>query len=555
MVSENFIKLFEKSFKENWELPALTEYNTKQTYTYQQVAEEVAKMHILFENLNIKKNDKIALVGRNTPTWAIAFVSVVTYGAVIVPILQDFHPNDIHHIVNHSDSVLFFLSDNVWDTIEEEKIHDLRGIFSLTDFRCLHQKDGETIQKTVKNLSNLFAEKYPNGFTREDVVYADKDNSELAAINYTSGTTGFSKGVMLTGENFAGNIVFGLTTKLVERAQRILTSLPLAHAYGCTLDFLIQMCVGAHITFLNKTPSPKILLKAFEDVKPRVVFTVPLVIEKVYKKQILPMLSKTSTQMAMKVPGLSDKIEKEICSRLINAFGGEVIEVVIGGAALSKETEDFLKRIKFPYCVGYGMTECAPLISYSGCDTFVPYSVGKVLPDMEVKILSDDQFNKPGELLARGPNVMIGYYKNPEATAAALDEDGWLHTGDMAVVDENNNVFIKGRCKTMLLGPSGQNIYPEEIESKLCNMPFVGECIVIERDAKLVALVHPDFDAMDESKINKEDVESIMEENRKKVNTMVASYECITKIVLYPNEFEKTAKKSIKRYLYENIGI
>jgi long-chain acyl-CoA synthetase len=257
----------------------------------------------------------------------------------------------------------------------------------------------------------------------------------------------------------------------------------------------------------------------------------------------------------MKVPGLSDKIEKEICSRLINAFGGEVIEVVIGGAALSKETEDFLKRIKFPYCVGYGMTECAPLISYSGCDTFVPYSVGKVLPDMEVKILSDDQFNKPGELLARGPNVMIGYYKNPEATAAALDEDGWLHTGDMAVVDENNNVFIKGRCKTMLLGPSGQNIYPEEIESKLCNMPFVGECIVIERDAKLVALVHPDFDAMDESKINKEDVESIMEENRKKVNTMVASYECITKIVLYPNEFEKTAKKSIKRYLYENIGI
>jgi len=555
MIKENFIKLFETSFKDNWELDALTDYTTKETFTYGEMAKEIAKMHILFKELNIQRDDKIALVGRNNPSWAIAFCSVVTYGAVIVPILQDFHPNDIHHIVNHSESSLLFLSDNIWDSLEEEKLPDLRGIFSLTDFRCLHQKDGETIQKTMKGLDRLFQKTYPDGFCKEDIKYADKDNSELAELNYTSGTTGFSKGVMLTGNNLAGNITFGYQTKLVGRGYRILTFLPLAHAYACAFDFLAQVCNGAHITFLNKMPSPKILLKAFEEVKPNVVFTVPLVIEKLYKKQILPILNKRTMRFALSIPLLDQKILSEVRKKLISAFGGEFVEIVIGGAPLNKETENFLLRIKFPFTVGYGMTECAPLISYSPHDKFVPGSVGKVLDIMEVKIDSDDPYNKAGEICVRGENVMCGYYKNEAVTKTVLAADGWLRTGDMGTIDSDNNIFIKGRCKNMLLGPSGQNIYPEEIEAKLSNLPFVSECIVTtEKDGKLIALVYPDLDAMDESHIHNGEIELIMEENRKELNSMVAAYESLSKIYIYPNEFEKTPKKSIKRYLYENIG-
>ena len=556
MIKENLIKLFETSFKNHWELDALTDYNSKETFTYGEMAKEIAKMHILFKELNIQREDKIALVGRNNPAWAIAFCSVVTYGAVIVPILQDFHPNDIHHIVNHSDSTFLFLSDNIWDSLEEDKLSGLRGIFSLTDFRCLHQKDGETIQKTMKKLNHLFQETYPDGFHKENIKYADKDNSELAEINYTSGTTGFSKGVMLTGNNLAGNITYGYRTKLVGKGYRILTFLPLAHAYACAFDFLVQICNGAHITFLNKMPSPKILLKAFEEVKPSVVFTVPLVIEKIYKKQIQPVLAKRTMRLALSIPILDQKILSEIRKKLIDAFGGEFVEIVIGGAPFNKEVEEFLTKIKFPFTVGYGMTECAPLVSYSPYDKFIPYSVGKVLEEiMEVKIDSDDPYNKVGEICVRGENVMCGYYKNEEATNAAFDSEGWLHTGDMGTVDEENNIFIKGRCKTMLLSSNGQNIYPEEIEAKLNNLPFVSECIVkTEKDGKLIALVYPDLDAMDESHVNNEELGLIMEENRKQLNSTTAAYENISKIHLYPNEFEKTPKKSIKRYLYENIG-
>jgi long-chain acyl-CoA synthetase len=554
MIKENLIKLFESSFRENWDLKALTDYNIKQTYTYGDMASEIAKMHLLFKELNIKKEDKIALVGRNTPTWAITFCSVITYGAIIVPILQDFHPDDIHHIVNHSDSTLLFLSDNIWDSLEEEKLPDLRGIFSLTDFRCLYQKGGETIQKTIKSLDKLFEESYPAGFRKEHLHYADKDNSELVLINYTSGTTGFSKGVMLTGNNLAGNITFGFQTKLTGKGYRILTFLPLAHAYACAFDFLTQVCSGAHVTFLNKIPSPKILLKAFKEVRPNVIFTVPLVIEKIYKKEILPMLNKRTMRLALSIPLLDHKILTEIRKKLMDAFGGEFVEIVIGGAPLNKETEDFLFRIKFPFTVGYGMTECAPLISYTPHDQFIPGSVGKILDRMEVKIDSEDPYNKIGEICVRGENVMCGYYKNKEATESTLQKDGWLRTGDMGIIDKDFNIFIKGRCKTMLLSPNGQNIYPEAIEAKLINMPFVSECIVTQKNDKLVALVYPDLDAMDESGINNNELEIIMEANRKKLNTQIPAYENITKIFLYPNEFEKTPKKSIKRYLYESIS-
>jgi len=535
---------------------AMTDYVTKRDYTYKQVAEEVAKLHLLYKELNITKDDKIAIVGRNTPMWAISFISVVTYGAVVVPILQDFHPNDIQHIVNDSDAALLFLSDNLWENIEEGKVSKLRAILSITEFRCLYQSSGESIESKVKHLDDLFAKKYPNGFGKEDVKYVEKDNSEVVEINYTSGSTGFSKGVMLTGNNLAGNIVFGMNYTDITGAtgkKKIVTFLPLAHAYGCAFDFLAQITTGSHITFLNRVPSPKILLKAFEEVKPDVIFTVPLVVEKVYKNQILPTLSKTSMKLALEIPILNQKIYSEIRKQLYNAFGGKFSEMVVGGASFNKEVEDFLVKIKFPFTVGYGMTECAPLISYASHETFVPGSAGRILPNMEVRIDSEDPANIAGEMQVRGDHVMVGYYKNQDATDAVFTSDGWLRTGDMGTVDKDGNIFIKGRCKNMILGASGQNVYPEIIEAKLVNMPFISECIVTSKDDKLVALVYPDFTAMDESHVSREELDVVMEETRKNLNKTLASYESITKIIIFPTEFEKTPKKNIKRYLYEGV--
>lgn len=555
MAYDNFIQLFETSFKENWDHLAMTDYVTKTDYTYKQVAEEVAKLHILFKELNIKEGERISLVGKNTPMWAISFISIVTYGAVVVPILQDFHPDDIQHIVNHSDSSLLFLSDNVWENIEEGKVSDLRGIFSITEFRCLHQGPGESIQKTMKQLDALYAARYPKGLAKEDVVYAKKDNSELVVINYTSGSTGFSKGVMLSGTNFMGNLNYLFTetnlTSMTGR-KRILTFLPLAHVYGCTLDFLAQVTSGTHITFLNRVPSPKILLKAMEEVKPDFISTVPLIIEKVYRSMVLPILEKSSTQTALAIPELAANVYDEIKNKLYNAFGGRFSEIIFGGAGLNHEVDEFLRKIKFPYAVVYGMTECAPFISYASKDDYKVGSAGIVLSNMEAKILSEDSLNVAGELVVRGPNVMLGYYKNQEATEAAFI-DGWLRTGDMATLDEERHIFLRGRCKNMILGASGQNIYPEAIEAKMVNLPFVSECVVIVREEKLVALVYPDFAAMDESNVSRESLEVIMEGNRKTINQSLASYEAITKIVIFPNEFEKTAKKNIKRYLYERL--
>lgn len=553
MIQENFIKIYEKSFQEDWDLPALTDYVEQKTLTFADVAKEIARFHILFKECQIRRGDKIALIGRDCANWSVVYMAAVTYGAIIVPILPDFNPNDVHHIINHSESVFLFVSDRIWDTLEEEIISEIRGVFSLTDFRCLHQRDGENIQKLLKELDSRFTEEYPNGFTRENIRYADLDNDKVVLLNYTSGTTGFSKGVMLTGNNLAGNVTYARTLDVLFRGERELCFLPLAHAYSCAFNFLVPMAFGAHVFLLGKLPSPKILLKAFEEVKPNLILTVPLILEKIYKKMIAPQLNKRTMKLAMSVPLLNDRIYAQINKKLTNALGGRFREVIVGGAAMNQEVADFLYKIKFPYTIGYGMTECGPLISYDNHKEYVPTSCGQILKGiMEVRIDSEDPYNKVGEIQVRGENVMKGYYKNEEATRNVFTDDGWLKTGDLGTIDVNKRIYIRGRSKTMILSSNGQNIYPEEIEAKLNNLPFVLESLVVEREGKLVGLVYPDYDTVDSTGIRHEDLPAIMEQNRKDLNKLLAPYEAVTSIILYPTEFEKTPKRSIKRYLYEN---
>lgn len=553
MIQENFIKIYEKSFQENWDLPALTDYVEQKTLTFADVAKEIARFHILFKECQIRRGDKIALIGRDCANWCVVYMAAVTYGAIIVPILPDFNPNDVHHIINHSESVFLFVSDRIWDTLEEEKISEIRGVFSLTDFRCLHQRDGENIQKLLKELDSRFTEEYPNEFTRENIRYADLDNDKVVLLNYTSGTTGFSKGVMLTGNNLAGNVTYARTLDVLFRGERELCFLPLAHAYSCAFNFLVPMAFGAHVFLLGKLPSPKILLKAFEEVKPNLILTVPLILEKIYKKMIAPQLNKRTMKLAMSVPLLNDRIYAQINKKLTDALGGRFREVIVGGAAMNQEVADFLYKIKFPYTIGYGMTECGPLISYDNHKEYVPTSCGQILKGiMEVRIDSEDPYNKVGEIQVRGENVMKGYYKNEEATRNVFTDDGWLKTGDLGTIDVNKRIYIRGRSKTMILSSNGQNIYPEEIEAKLNNLPFVLESLVVEREGKLVGLVYPDYDTVDSTGIRHEDLPAIMEQNRKDLNKLLAPYEAVTSIILYPTEFEKTPKRSIKRYLYEN---
>jgi len=555
MIEENFIKIYEKSFKENWDLPALTDYNTRETFTYGEVAEQIARLHLLFKYCQIRRGDKIALVGRNTPRWCIAFMATGSYGAIIVPILQDFNANDVQHIVNHSDSVLLFAGDLIWENLEVDKLSQLRATISLVDYTCLDQRDGECITQCLGDMDKLFKKAYPKGFTRDDVRFAELTNDKVILINYTSGTTGFSKGVMLTGNNLGGNVCFGISSKLHFSGSKCLSFLPLAHAYGCAFDLLVPLAVGTHITLLGKIPSPKILLKALEEVKPNLIICVPLILEKIYRKQILPMLNKRPLKWALNVPLLDSRIYGQVRKKLVDAFGGRFEQVIVGGAPLNAEVEAFLHRIKFPFTVGYGMTECGPLISYTHHSEFIPRSSGRILEGyMQVKIDSSDPELIPGEICVRGENVMAGYYKNQEATEKVIDKDGWLHTGDMGTVNNDDTIFIKGRYKTMILGASGQNIYPEEIESKLNNMPFIMESLVIEKDGRLVALVYPDYEAVDDYGIANEDLPVAMEEIRKNLNKEVAPYEQIAKIHLYPTEFEKTPKRSIKRYLYTNFS-
>ena len=552
MIQQNFIKLYEASFRENWDLPALTDYNEKRTFLYKEMAVEIAKLHLLFRHCQVRRGDKIALIGKNTPRWCMAFMSVVTYGAIVVPILQDFHPNDVKHIINHSEAVMLFAGDHIWENLEEEKLPQLRGILSLSDYSCFCQRDGEDIAQYLSDMDAHFRDAYPAGFSKSDVQYAQLDNDKIIELNYTSGTTGFTKGVMLTGNNLGGNVVFGMESQLHYKGSRCLSFLPLAHAFGCAFDFLTPMAVGTHVILLGKIPSPKILLKAFEEVKPNLILTVPLVLEKIYRKQISPMLNKLPLKLALNVPLLDGKIYGQIRKKLVDAFGGRFAQVIVGGAPLNPEVEAFLTKIKFPFTVGYGMTECAPLISYTHYTEFVPGSAGRILPRiMEIRVDSPDPENISGEIWVRGENVMKGYYKNPEATALVLDSDGWLHTGDMGTVTADGTIFIRGRVKSMILGSNGQNIYPEEIEAKLNNMPFIMESLVKEKNGKLIALVYPDYEAVDSYGISNEDLPVALEEVRQNLNKNVSPYEQITAIQLYPTEFEKTPKKSIKRYLYD----
>lgn len=546
----NFIKIYEKSFIENWDLPALTDYPTGKTLTYGELATEIAQAHIFFESIGLKPGSKVAICGRDSSNWIAIYMATVTYGAVIVPILSEFNPIDITHIVNHSEAELFFVSDSIWEHMEPDSLLNVKGVFSIETKKLLHENGGTEFMRDLRLVKRRFNRRYPEGYTSQDIKYIDRDNSELVEINYTSGTTGFSKGVMLIGENLSGNITFGINSELHFRNSRALAFLPLAHAYGCAFDMLTPLAVGSHITLLCKVPSPRVLLKAMSEVRPNLVICVPLILEKIYRNQILPMISKGAMRWTLAVPFLDSYIYSKIRKKLIDAFGGEFEEVIVGGAPLNHEVEDFLHKIKFPFTVGYGMTECGPLISYSPWTKFKVGSSGKVLPNMEAKILSDDPANVPGEICVRGTNVMKGYYKNPAATKAVLDADGWLHTGDMGTLSRDNVLFLRGRNKTMILSASGQNIYPEEIEAKLNNMPFVAESLVVERDGRLVGLVYPDYDAIDRIGLAGADMEDAMENVRQELNKIVAPYERVAKIILVPNEFEKTPKRSIKRFLY-----
>lgn len=553
MRQEKLLEIYAQSFKDNWELPALTNYITKDTITYGEFAKTIARYHILFKECGIKQGDKIALLGKNTPSWIQIFFATITYGAVIVPVLNEFNPQDAQHIVNHSDSVLLFVNKSIWESIEFDNLPKIKAAFSLDNNELLaesEESDGSVIN-AMRNLSSLFNAQYPNGFRREDIAYPDVDSNALAVINYTSGTTGFSKGVMLSYNNLCGNVIYGLNANLHFRGSRCVSFLPLAHAYGCAFDMLVPLAIGTHVTLLGKLPSPKILVKAMSEIRPNLVICVPLILEKIYRKQIVPMITKQTIRWALAIPFIDTAIYSQIRKKLIEAFGGNFEEVIVGGAPLNKEVEDFLHKIKFPFTVGYGMTECGPLISHTPWREFIPTSSGRTLPGiMESKILSEDPENIPGEICVRGENRMQGYYKNQEATDLVLDDEGWLHTGDMGTRSADGTIFIKGRSKTMILSSNGQNIYPEEIESKLNNMPYVSESLVVERNSRLVALVYPDYEAMDANGIGAYQLRDIMEQVRKDLNKLVAPYEKIDKIQLIANEFEKTPKRSIKRYLY-----
>lgn len=551
MLTQNLIRLYEESFRSNRELPALTDYFKRESFSYFEMAKEIAKLHILFEECKLERGDRVALIGRNNPRWCIAYLATLTYGAVIVPILQDFNANDVHHILNHSDSVLLFAGDTFWDAVDTDNIDQIRGVFSLTDFHCLYEKEGYGLKSFVPHLDMHFRSRYAQGFTPEDITYPRIDNEEVVMINYTSGTTGFSKGVMLTVNNLTGNVVYCLGEGLHQRGSRVLSFLPLAHAYGAALDVLTPLAAGSHVTLLGKIPSPKILMEAAGEVKPNVICTVPLILEKIYRKQIKPSLEKGVVKWARKLPLLDVKIYEAVRQKLVEAFGGNFSHIIIGGAPLNAEVEQFLYKIRFPFTVGYGMTECGPLISYSSPSEFVPTSCGRILKGiMEVRVNEPDAVTGVGEICVRGENVTMGYYKNEKATAEVLDTDGWLHTGDLGSVGADGTIFLRGRSKSMILGANGQNIYPENIESKLNNMYCVLESLVVEREGKLVALVYPDFEQLDADGIAQSQIQGVMDENIALLNTTVAPYERISSVVVYPTEFEKTPKRSIRRFIY-----
>ena len=550
-IQDSFIQLIEQSIRKNWDRSALTDYKGA-TLQYKDVARKIEKMHILFQHAGIQPGDKIALCGRNSANWGATFLGVITYGAVAVPILHEFKADNVHNIVNHSEARMLFVGDQVWENFNEAAMPHLEGIIELKNFDLVVSRSKQ-LSSAREHLNEEFGKKYPCRFRAEQVSYRRESPEELAVINYTSGTTGYSKGVMLPYRSILSNVVHIDNKVGLKAGDRIVSMLPLGHIFGLVFDFLYGITAGAHLWFLTRMPSPKIIAESFTEIRPRIIACVPLIVEKIFKKNILPKVDNKLGKLLLNLPIISDKIKENIRQQAMEVFGGNFIEIVVGGAPFNAEVEAFLRKINFPYTIAYGMTECAPLICHSRWDEIQYTSCGKTVANMETRVLSDDPTRIPGELVCRGMNTMLGYYKNEKATEETIDKEGWLHTGDMAIKDEQGNIYIKGRCKNMLLTASGQNIYPEEIEARLNNMPFVNESLVILQNNKLIALVYPDNEEAFQQNMNAHQLEEAIENNRIELNSQLPAYAQITRIKLYPEEFEKTAKKSIKRYLYQDI--
>lgn len=550
-LEQSFIALIEQSIKTNWYLNALTDYKGI-TLQYRDVARKIEKIHILLENAGIEKGDKIAICGRNSAHWTVTYLAVITYGAVVVPILHEFKADQVHNIVNHSEARLLFVSDQIWENLNEAAMPHLEGIIELKDFGVPVSRS-EKLAYARDHLNEIFGHKFPCRFRPDDISYEKEKSEDLAIINYTSGTTGYSKGVMLPYRSILSNVLYCKEKIGLKAGDSVVSMLPLGHVFGMTFDFLYGFTAGAHLWFLTRMPSPKIIAESFAEIRPRVIACVPLIVEKIFKKNILPKVDNKLGKLLLHVPIISDKIKELIKQKAMEVFGGNFIEIIIGGAPFNAEVEAFLKMIDFPYTIAYGMTECGPIICHSHWTELKLASCGKVAARMEAKVLSPNPSAIAGELVCRGANLMLGYYKNEEATRQVIDTEGWLHTGDMATIDEDGNVFIKGRCKNLLLTSSGQNIYPEEIESKLNNMPYVSESLIILQQDKLVGLIYPDSDDAFAHGLSQSDLVRVMEENRLELNKQLPAFSQIARFKLYPEEFEKTAKKSIKRFLYQDI--
>lgn len=565
MMNQDLLKIYADSFRENWDLPAVTDYAGGSSMTYGEFARRIIRTHIFFKECGIRRGDKIALMGKNTSSWVTIYMATITYGAVIVPILAEFNPADAQHIINHSEAVMLFCTESLWENLDFEQLHNVKSVISLDGQRVLgeHPRNSGKVEKALGRVATIYNSRFPSGYGANDINYPRLPKDSLCEINYTSGSTGFSKGVMLSLNNLCGNVVFGIESRLHYRGSRCLSFLPLAHAYGCAFDMLTPLACGSHITLFGKLPTPKLLLKALAEVRPNLIVSVPLILEKIYRKQIQPQLETPRIKRLLALPLIRGQVYRSIRNKLIDAFGGCFSQVIIGGAPLNPEVEAFLLKIKFPLTVGYGMTECGPLISYTFWKQFIPGSVGMTLPGiMHSRIQIPDDGNTQvmmsggnelpvGEICVKGENVMLGYYKNAEATAAAIDHEGWLHTGDMGSITDNGTIFIKGRYKTMILSASGQNIYPEEIEAKINNKPYVAESLVVERGPRLVALVYPDYEAMDAAGLTLAKMQPVMDLIIKEVNGQLAPYEQLSSVQIVPVEFEKTPKKSIRRYLYK----
>lgn len=545
----SFIDLIEQSIRNNWNRDALTDYKGV-TLQYKDIARKIEKMHIAFSFAGIKKGDKIAICGRNSANWGATFLGVITYGAVVVPILHEFKADNIHNVVNHSEARFLFVGDQAWENLNEAAMPNLEGIIDLKHFDLLVCRSDQ-LHYAFTHLNEEFGKKYPFRFRPTDVSYEHENIDDLSIINYTSGTTGFSKGVMLPYRSIISNIEHIHDKIQLKAGDRIVSMLPMGHIFGLVFDFIYGISVGAHIWYLTRMPSPKIIAESFAEIKPNIISSVPLVIEKIFKKNILPKVDNKVGKLLLKLPIISEHMKKQIRKEAMQVFGGEFLEVVIGGAPFNAEVEAFLRKINFPYTMAYGMTECGPLICHSRWDEIQYASCGKTVSNMETKVLSASPETIPGELVCRGENLMMGYFKNEEATAQTIDKDGWLHTGDMAIKDRNGNIFIKGRCKNMLLSSSGQNIYPEELEAKLNNMPLINESLVIMKDSKLVALIYPEYNEAISRGLSKEEIFKVLDQSRVALNATLPPYSQITHIQIYNEEFEKTAKKSIKRYMYQ----